>query len=227
MPQKRPREYTGLSSFLEKAASYPEFVTLHAAPPSRRQVKRAALIEKRKEIWKQKLVARSEASQETQMEATAEEKLPPKMEPSRTLLVGRLDYDVSENDLISKLSCFGTVKQCSIVRHQGISRGYGFVEFASVDEAKVAHAYADGKLIGTRRIVVDWQRGGNDPSWVPSHLGGGLGRARAYDPWRKPGRPPAQGAFASDVGVKRLMHDFSLLQRSPLPGIAAAPINLI
>lgn len=96
MPQKRTREYTGISSFLEHAASYQAYVTTHAAPPSRRQVKREAFLEKRKEIWRQKLAQPTPNAQEPPPSVvdsvpTAESALPlmPKMDPSRTLIVGQ------------------------------------------------------------------------------------------------------------------------------------------
>lgn len=59
---------------------------------------------------------------------------------SGRLYVGNLSFDATESDLVSLFSGVGSVRNAEVVAHQRTqrSKGYAFVEMASVDEAKRA-----------------------------------------------------------------------------------------
>lgn len=97
----------------------------------------------------------------------------------KTLFVGRLSYDVTEEDLKSEFEYYGNiVKVYVIYDRKGKSRGYAFVEFESSRDLKEAYKDADGRKINGRRILVDVERGRTVKNWKPRRLGGGLGATR-------------------------------------------------
>lgn len=61
---------------------------------------------------------------------------------------------------------------------EGKSRGYGFIEFETEADMKVAYKRADGRKIDGRRVTVDVERGRTVRGWLPRRLGGGLGTGR-------------------------------------------------
>lgn len=98
----------------------------------------------------------------------------------KTLFVGRLAYDITEDDLKHEFEHYGTVVKVHIVRDKKTEkpRGYAFVEFAKSQDLKEAFKDADGRKINGRRIVVDVERGRTVKNWLPRRLGGGLGGTR-------------------------------------------------
>ncbi len=79
---------------------------------------------------------------------------------SKKLYVGSLSYDTTEGSLKEFFSGAGTVESASIIVHQdsGRSKGFGFVEMSSEDEAKKAIEMFNGQELDGRRIVVDEAR---------------------------------------------------------------------
>ena len=75
----------------------------------------------------------------------------------RKLYVGNLSYDVDSSSLQELLSQYGTVESAEIIsdRETGRSKGFGFVEMGSDDEAQAAIAGMNGKEIGGRTLTVD------------------------------------------------------------------------
>ena len=73
------------------------------------------------------------------------------------LFVGNLPHAYTDGDLDTLFSSFGAVASAKIItdRETGRSRGFGFVEMASKDEAEKAMAALNGKEIGGRTIVVN------------------------------------------------------------------------
>ena len=96
-----------------------------------------------------------------------------------TLFVGRLDYRLSAEDLQKEFEYYGPIVQAAVVKDkEGKSRGYGFVEFHHAADMTAAYKDADGRRLGSRRVVVDVERGRTVKGWQPRRLGGGLGATR-------------------------------------------------
>ncbi|MCH7840266.1 MAG: RNA-binding protein, partial [Planctomycetes bacterium] len=75
----------------------------------------------------------------------------------KKLYVGNLSYDVSSSDLEAMLSPHGTVLSAEVIsdRTTGQSKGFGFVEMDSDDDAKAAIAAMDGQDQGGRALKVN------------------------------------------------------------------------
>jgi cold-inducible RNA-binding protein len=77
-------------------------------------------------------------------------------EMGRRLFVGNLSYDTTEIGLRELFSSQGTVSEAKIVmdRETGRTRGFGFVEMSSAEEASMAIAKLDGCDVDGRAISV-------------------------------------------------------------------------
>ena len=103
-----------------------------------------------------------------------------KSDPYKTIIVARLPYTTTEDQLIDEFSRYGPVVNARItIDNDGKSRGYGFVEFESTSDTKAAYKYAHGKIIGNRKCAVDLERSRTGTGFKPRRLGGGLGRTRS------------------------------------------------
>ena len=73
------------------------------------------------------------------------------------LFVGGLSWDTTDDSLKNFFATIGTVTSAKIItdRYSGKSRGFGFVEMGSDDEAKKAIAELNGKTLDGRAIVVN------------------------------------------------------------------------
>ncbi|OWZ06413.1 hypothetical protein PHMEG_00021338 [Phytophthora megakarya] len=97
----------------------------------------------------------------------------------KTLFVGRISYETTEQQLRHEFEQYGAVKSVRLVEDpEGKSRGYGFVEYEKETDMKSAYKYADGKKIDGRRVVVDVERGRTVRDWLPRKFGGGIGDTR-------------------------------------------------
>jgi cold-inducible RNA-binding protein len=76
------------------------------------------------------------------------------------LFVGNLPYKASEDDLKAEFAKFGSVKDCHIVmdRDSGQSKGFGFIEMASQDEATKAIAGMNDVEFAGRKLNVSEAR---------------------------------------------------------------------
>lgn len=74
--------------------------------------------------------------------------------------VGNLSYDLSEEDLKTAFEEYGEVTSAKIIsdRYSGRSKGFGFIEMSSDDEAKAAIEGLSGKELAGRAIVVNEAR---------------------------------------------------------------------
>lgn len=90
----------------------------------------------------------------------------------RKLYVGNLSYNVSSAELEQLFSAHGTVDSANVIsdRATGQSKGFGFVEMGSDEEAQAAMAALDGKDFGGRTLKV------NEAKPKPTGSGGGGGR---------------------------------------------------
>jgi RNA recognition motif-containing protein len=89
----------------------------------------------------------------------------------KRLYVGNLDYGVTDSDLEQMFAAHGTVESAQVVmdRDTGRSKGFGFVEMKTDQEAQAAIAALNGQLSGGRNLTVNEARPRED-------RGGGGGR---------------------------------------------------
>lgn len=75
----------------------------------------------------------------------------------KKLYVGSLSYETKEDALRDLFSQAGKVESVAIIidKISGRSKGFGFVEMASTEEAKKAIEMFNGKELDGRNIVVD------------------------------------------------------------------------
>ncbi|MEI6874975.1 MAG: RNA-binding protein [Spirochaetota bacterium] len=75
----------------------------------------------------------------------------------KKLYVGNLSYNTYEDNLRALFQSFGTVVSAKIItdRDSGNSKGFGFVEMGSDDEARAAIAGANGRDLDGRQIKVN------------------------------------------------------------------------
>jgi len=81
-------------------------------------------------------------------------------EPSAKLFIGGLAWAATDEDLNEAFSPFGELVSASVVKYPdtGRSKGFAFVEYASVEEATKAKEEMDGKELAGRAIKVDFAR---------------------------------------------------------------------
>src|SRR5205085_10637200 len=87
----------------------------------------------------------------------------------KKLYVGNLAYGVTDSDLQQLFEQHGTVQSAQVImdRDTGRSKGFGFVEMGSDDEAQAAITALNGKEVDGRRLTVNEAR--------PREGGGGGG----------------------------------------------------
>jgi RNA recognition motif-containing protein len=93
------------------------------------------------------------------------------------LYVGNLPFQTTSDDLREHFAQAGTVESASVVedRMTGRSRGFGFVEMATAEEAAAAIEQLNGKDFGGRNLTVNEARPRTDR---PGGGGGGYGGNR-------------------------------------------------
>jgi RNA recognition motif-containing protein len=97
------------------------------------------------------------------------------------LYVGNLSFRVTSEDLQEHFGTAGTVESANVVmdRETGRSRGFGFVEMASDDDATAAIAQFNGQEYDGRNMVVNEAR----PREDRGGRGGGGGGGYRGDRW--------------------------------------------
>ncbi|HEV2911793.1 MAG TPA: RNA-binding protein [Pyrinomonadaceae bacterium] len=98
------------------------------------------------------------------------------------LYVGNLSFRTSGDELREMFSQAGTVESASVIedRETGRSRGFGFVEMATAEEAAKAIEMFNGKDLGGRNLTVNeakpkTDRGGGGGGGRGGYGGGGGG----------------------------------------------------
>ena len=78
----------------------------------------------------------------------------------KKLYVGNLPYSVDQAQLEQAFAPFGTVESAIVIndRDTGRSKGFGFVEMGSDDEAQKAIAELNGTSMDNRQITVNEAR---------------------------------------------------------------------
>lgn len=79
---------------------------------------------------------------------------------AKKLFVGGLSFDTTEETLKETFSKAGTVESASIItdKFSGRSKGFGFVEMSTDEEAKKAIEMFNGKEIDGRAVTVNEAR---------------------------------------------------------------------
>ncbi len=79
---------------------------------------------------------------------------------SKKLYVGNLGYTVTSADLRQLFTPHGTVESAQVIedRDAGRSKGFGFVEMGSDDEARAAISALNGQVHGERALTVSEAR---------------------------------------------------------------------
>jgi len=105
----------------------------------------------------------------------------------RKLYVGNLTYGVTNESLEQMFAPHGTVQSAQIImdRDTGRSKGFGFVEMGSDQEAKAAIAAMNGKEVDGRALTVNEakpkeERGGGGGRGGYGGGGGGGGGRGGY-----------------------------------------------
>jgi len=104
---------------------------------------------------------------------------------NKKIYVGNLPYSAGDADLADKFGAFGTVESARIVtdRDSGRSKGFGFVEMATPEEAGKAIESLNGQDFMGRKLMVSEARpqeprsgGGGRGGFGGGRGGGGGGR---------------------------------------------------
>jgi cold-inducible RNA-binding protein len=110
----------------------------------------------------------------------------------KKLYVGNLGYGVTDQDLEQLFAAHGTVESAQVImdRDTGRSKGFGFVEMKTDQEAQAAIAALNGQDNGGRPLTVNEARpkteggrgggGGGRGGYGRGGGGGGYGGGRRY-----------------------------------------------
>jgi cold-inducible RNA-binding protein len=76
------------------------------------------------------------------------------------LYVGNLGYGIGDSDLEKLFTTYGSVRSAQVIkdRDSGRSKGFGFVEMGSDQEAQAAITALNGKEVDGRTLVVNEAR---------------------------------------------------------------------
>jgi RNA recognition motif-containing protein len=87
----------------------------------------------------------------------------------KKLYVGNLTFDTTDSALAQMFAAYGTVQSAQVImdRDTGRSKGFGFVEMGSDQEAQAAIAALSGKQVDGRSLTVNEAK--------PKTEGGGRG----------------------------------------------------
>lgn len=97
---------------------------------------------------------------------------------AKKLYVGNLPYNVTDDQLRDHFAQAGTVESAQVImdRMSGRSKGFGFVEMTSDDEAAKAIEMFNGQEMAGRALVVNEARPMTDRPRRSGGFGGGRGR---------------------------------------------------
>jgi nucleolin len=112
-------------------------------------------------------------------------------DPSKTLFVGNLSFQADENTIYETFGEYGSVQSVRLItdRETGAPKGFGYVEFEDVDQAKAALEALAGQDVAGRSIRLDYA-----PARDNNNAGGG-GRGGFGG-----GRGGGRGGFGGDRG---------------------------
>jgi RNA recognition motif-containing protein len=95
----------------------------------------------------------------------------------KSLYVGNLSYEVTNGDLEQLFAAHGTVESSQVImdRDTGRSKGFGFVQMKTDQEADAAIAALNGKEVNGRALTVNEARPKTPGGGRGGHGGGGGG----------------------------------------------------
>jgi RNA recognition motif-containing protein len=113
----------------------------------------------------------------------------------RKLYVGNLSYNVTDSDLEQLCAQHGTVQSAQVIqdRDTGRSKGFGFVEMGSDEEAQAAIAALNGQQHDGRALTVNEAKPKED-------RGGGGGGRGGYGGGRGGGGGGGRGGYGGGGG---------------------------
>ena len=101
------------------------------------------------------------------------------------LYVGNLTYEMTDGDLQNLFAAHGTVRSAQVImdRDTGRSKGFGFVEMETSEQAQAAIKAMNGQDNNGRALTVNEarpreERGGSRGGYSGSRSGGGSGGGR-------------------------------------------------
>jgi RNA recognition motif-containing protein len=114
----------------------------------------------------------------------------------RKLYVGNLSYNVTDSDLEQLCAQHGTVQSAQVIqdRETGRSKGFGFVEMGSDEEAQAAIAALNGQQHDGRALTV------NEAKPKEDRGGGGGGGRGGYGGGRGGGGGGGRGGYGGGGG---------------------------
>ena len=103
---------------------------------------------------------------------------------AKKLYVGNLTYETTDSDLQNLFGPFGTVQSAQVImdRDTGRSKGFGFVEMDTDQEAQAAIAAVNGRDMNGRSLTVNEARPREERGGGRGFSGGrgGSGGGRRY-----------------------------------------------
>ena len=98
------------------------------------------------------------------------------------IYVGNLSFDTNDGSLRTAFEAHGEVSSASVIqdRETGQSRGFGFVEMPSDEEAQAAMTALDGSDLDGRQIKVNQAKPRGDSRGGGGGGGGGGGRRSSW-----------------------------------------------
>ena len=121
----------------------------------------------------------------------------PENDMGRRLFVGNLSFETSDEDLKEAFSRTGACETAAVIRDRmtGRSRGFGFVEMGSDEEAQRAIAELNGKDLRGRNISVSEARERSGSSGRGPRPSGGMNFGNDL--------PSSRPTFRKDGGSRR------------------------
>lgn len=82
------------------------------------------------------------------------------IEVSRKIYIGNLEYSTTESELADLFRSYGTIESVNIPinRYNGKARGFGFITFASEQEAEHAAVEMNGQEFKSRQLQVNFAK---------------------------------------------------------------------
>lgn len=134
--KKKPKEYSGLSDFLN-------YFEEGEAPP---KIKVESFKERKEKKKKEKMAYNELILKEKRKEYDPFKNEDLTSDPKKTLFIGRLSYEVSEQKLKKEFESYGKIKTVKIIYDKNLKpRGYAFIEFEHTKSMNDAYKLADGK----------------------------------------------------------------------------------
>ncbi|KAH8672524.1 U1 small nuclear ribonucleoprotein of 70kDa MW N terminal-domain-containing protein [Tricladium varicosporioides] len=197
--ERKTAHVSGIAAFLPQLQEYKENDDYK---PTESWLQRKDRVKLEKKQRQQKLLKEGPSSYKPQEDQNI------RGDAFKTLIVARLSYDATEQDLESEFGRFGPIERIRIVTdtHQDEKpnkkkkkhRGYAFVVYEREKDMRAALDNCDGIRIKDRRIKVDVERGRTVKGWKPRRFGGGLG-GRGYTKAVAP-RPAGPGSYGPPGG---------------------------